>query len=401
MRTIRRRLTVWYTVALGARRCLRGRLYLERRQSSLRELDQRLGLEADLANRWLSGPTSVLGRLVDAGQRAARARSRHQRLLRELPRLPGRRRHRRQVALPLGAARNLDRRRPRALLAEPPTPCARPSTSATLDLGPGSGRCATWRCRLDGAGPEVGGAARGDPRPNQVTFGPAECSLHAADRARSCCCARRCSATGWPGALRPVQGIMDEVEAITDGRSLHRRLAVPLSGDEMARLALTRERHVRPAGESFAACTASPPTRATSSRRRSWCSAPASSARSHPGAPREMLQRSTSRWSRSTEMTEMVDSLLTLARADEGRAPLAVEECDLRDLVADVAETAGMLGEGRRRHGHERDSGAAGAAGGGPASGSASCCSTSSPTPSSTRRRAARSTSSLPRRTAR
>ena len=38
-------------------------------------------------------------------------------------------------------------------------------------------------------------------------------------------------------SLRPVQGIMDELEAITDGRSLHRRLAVPLSGDEMARLA--------------------------------------------------------------------------------------------------------------------------------------------------------------------
>jgi signal transduction histidine kinase len=42
----------------------------------------------------------------------------------------------------------------------------------------------------------------------------------------------------------------------------------------------------------------------------------------------------------------MVESLLTLARADEGRAPLAVEESDLRELVADVAETAGMLGEG-------------------------------------------------------
>jgi signal transduction histidine kinase len=41
-----------------------------------------------------------------------------------------------------------------------------------------------------------------------------------------------------------------------------------------------------------------------------------------------------------------VESLLTLARADEGRAPLAVEESDLRDLLVDVAETAGMLGEG-------------------------------------------------------
>jgi len=45
------------------------------------------------------------------------------------------------------------------------------------------------------------------------------------------------------------------------------------------------------------------------------------------------------------QMTEMVENLLTLARADEGRAPLAVEESDLREVVADVAETAGMLGE--------------------------------------------------------
>jgi signal transduction histidine kinase len=44
-------------------------------------------------------------------------------------------------------------------------------------------------------------------------------------------------------------------------------------------------------------------------------------------------------------MTEMVESLLTLARADEGRAPLAVQESDLRDLLSDVTETAGMLGE--------------------------------------------------------
>jgi signal transduction histidine kinase len=44
-------------------------------------------------------------------------------------------------------------------------------------------------------------------------------------------------------------------------------------------------------------------------------------------------------------MTEMVENLLTLARADEGRAPLTVEEIDLRELVEDVGETAGMLGE--------------------------------------------------------
>ena len=65
MGTIRARLTGWYTVALGATVVAFGvLLYLERRQSSLRELDQRLGLEADLANRWLSESYNVLGRIV-------------------------------------------------------------------------------------------------------------------------------------------------------------------------------------------------------------------------------------------------------------------------------------------------------------------------------------------------
>jgi len=40
-----------------------------------------------------------------------------------------------------------------------------------------------------------------------------------------------------------------------------------------------------------------------------------------------------------------VDSLLTLARADEGRLPLAVEECDIRELVSEAAETANILAE--------------------------------------------------------
>jgi signal transduction histidine kinase len=65
----------------------------------------------------------------------------------------------------------------------------------------------------------------------------------------------------------------------------------------------------------------------------------------HPGTPPEILQSLDETLAQINQMTEMVESLLTLARADEGRAPLAVEECDLRDLVVDVAETTGMLGE--------------------------------------------------------
>src|ERR671912_1510197 len=65
MTTIRRRLTFWYTVALGVTVLAFGiLLYLERRASSVRELDQRLLLEADLADRWLTESYNVLGRIV-------------------------------------------------------------------------------------------------------------------------------------------------------------------------------------------------------------------------------------------------------------------------------------------------------------------------------------------------
>src|SRR6266508_5863087 len=65
MTTIRRRLAFWYTVALGITVvAFGGALYLERGQSSLRELDRRLGLESDLANRWLVESYRVLGSLV-------------------------------------------------------------------------------------------------------------------------------------------------------------------------------------------------------------------------------------------------------------------------------------------------------------------------------------------------
>jgi len=65
----------------------------------------------------------------------------------------------------------------------------------------------------------------------------------------------------------------------------------------------------------------------------------------HPGVPGEIMQSLDETLAQINQMTEMVENLLTLARADEGRAPLAVEESDLREVVVDVAETAGMLGE--------------------------------------------------------
>jgi hypothetical protein len=72
MTAIRRRLAFWYTVALGVTMLAFGAaLYYERRQSSLEELDRRLALEADLAQRWLAESYRVLGPLVPDASRPA------------------------------------------------------------------------------------------------------------------------------------------------------------------------------------------------------------------------------------------------------------------------------------------------------------------------------------------
>ena len=45
-------------------------------------------------------------------------------------------------------------------------------------------------------------------------------------------------------------------------------------------------------------------------------------------------------------MTELVDSLLMLARTDEGRAGILKEWVDLREIISEMAETASILEEG-------------------------------------------------------
>jgi signal transduction histidine kinase len=65
----------------------------------------------------------------------------------------------------------------------------------------------------------------------------------------------------------------------------------------------------------------------------------------NPRTPPESLQALDESLDQINWMAELMDSLLTLARADEGRLPLAVEDCDLRELVAEASETASMLAE--------------------------------------------------------
>jgi len=346
MTTIRWRLTLWYTVALAVTVLAFGTaLYLERRQSGIKELDQRLSLEADLAHRWLTESYKVLGRIVTTnGSNPALdpGISAYLESIRDYLVVAG-------SAGQVLALSEVTRPLPADALERLAAPL---DTSGfrrhigTLPLGSPTGAVRYLAIPVDDAGPSISGLLVATPT-GQAAFGPG-------DLLRSMLLIAPVILVGaglvgyWLAgtSLRPVQTIMDEVEAISDGRSLHRRLAVPLSGDEMGRLALTVNGMLARLEQSFGSlhrftADASHELKTPLMVLR----AGVERALVHPGIPPEILQSLDETLAQINQMTEMVESLLTLARADEGRAPLAVEECDLRELVADVAETAGMLGE--------------------------------------------------------
>jgi signal transduction histidine kinase len=147
-------------------------------------------------------------------------------------------------------------------------------------------------------------------------------------------------------AFRPIDRIIDQMEAITDGRSLHRRLAIGAAGDELARLSSTLNAMIERLETSFGALrrftadashelkTPLAVIRADIERSLSPTSTPSEQAI----AIEEALQQ-------VTRMADLVDSLLTLARADEGRFDLYREPVELGPLMREVVETARLLGE--------------------------------------------------------
>ncbi len=146
--------------------------------------------------------------------------------------------------------------------------------------------------------------------------------------------------------LKPVDTIRQEVEAITDGRSLHRRVAVEGADDEMARLASTLNDMIGRLETSFGALrrfTAdashelkTPLAVLRADVERAMHVSPNSD--DQAVALEEALQE-------TARMADLVESLLTLARADEGRFDLHREPMDLEAVAQDVFETALILGE--------------------------------------------------------
>ncbi|HVA56698.1 MAG: HAMP domain-containing sensor histidine kinase [Gemmatimonadaceae bacterium] len=147
-------------------------------------------------------------------------------------------------------------------------------------------------------------------------------------------------------AFKPVDLLINEVEAITDGRSLHRRLPTENADDELGRLAETLNRMIARLQASFGAL------RRFTADASHELKTPLTVLRAdveramHPTTPQadrfvaleEAIQE-------ITRMADLVDSLLTLARADEGRFDLHRAPIHLEPIVRDVTETATILGE--------------------------------------------------------
>ncbi|HET7585965.1 MAG TPA: ATP-binding protein [Gemmatimonadaceae bacterium] len=152
-------------------------------------------------------------------------------------------------------------------------------------------------------------------------------------------------------ALQPVGLLINEVRAITDGRSLHRRLPLPASDDEIARLTVTLNEMMERLERSFSALrrftadashelkTPLAVLRADVER----AMGPSSADNERLIALEEALQE-------TGRMAELVERLLTLARADEGRFDLHREPVDLVPLVREIFETAAILGEAAQLH---------------------------------------------------
>lgn len=147
-------------------------------------------------------------------------------------------------------------------------------------------------------------------------------------------------------AFAPVDHLINEVEAITDGRSLHRRVPADEADDELARLADTLNRMIGRLQTSFGAL------RRFTADASHELKTPLTVARAdveramHPGAtPDERMEALEEAMQEIARMSDLVDSLLTLARADEGRFDLHREPVQLDLLVRDVFETALILGE--------------------------------------------------------
>jgi two-component system, OmpR family, sensor kinase len=147
-------------------------------------------------------------------------------------------------------------------------------------------------------------------------------------------------------ALRPVDQITNEVREITDGTGLHRRLPTSMVKDELGRLADTLNQMISRLERSFTALR-----RFTADASHELktpltvLKAGVERALTTPRMPPDSLAALEEAMDEINRMTELVDALLTLARADEGLVRLHQEPVDLRALILETEETGELLAE--------------------------------------------------------
>ena len=149
------------------------------------------------------------------------------------------------------------------------------------------------------------------------------------------------------GTFKRIEQVRRGVADITDGRSLHRRLSDDEASPEIAALINTLNSMIARLETSFAAL-------------RRFTADASHELKTPLAVLRADVERAMSTTTRrddrlvaleealheTTRMADLVESLLTLARADEGRFDLYRERVDVSALTQEVYETAVILGEG-------------------------------------------------------
>jgi two-component system OmpR family sensor kinase len=348
MHTIRARLAASYVVALAATMFMFAVvLYLVQRGENLHELDARARLESDLIAATLTEAFRSRGTLVAEDPQTGRMVLASD-VAAFLEGVPG-------YILLVDADGDVLHASPdaRALpygslvrLLAPVFTVGTTSRSGALDLGPPIGEVRYSVRPVTEAGPEIHAVFSGDATASLVV-GPRRLALVLLLLAPVILAASVGIGYILAGsALAPLDRVVDEVQAITDGRSLHRRLAPLESGDELARLTATLNAMLGRLEQSFASlrrftADASHELKTPLTVLR----AGVERALTHRRITPEVMEVLDETLAEVNRMTEIVESLLVLARADEGRAPLALEPVDLCDLLGEIAETGGILGE--------------------------------------------------------
>ncbi len=346
MNTIRGRLTVWFTGAMAVVLLAFGSaLVYERRRPSEQELDQRLASELQYAEESLTESHRVLGQLTTvqdstrmlAGSVTSPFESTRDLIL--IADSTGR------LLFANASARQLQYDALIRLL-DLITPIPEPVRNGYVALPPPAGRLRYLAARDSTAGLEVAAMLVATPT-DTPTLEP-EHLIRSMLAVAPVVLLFTVGIGYWLAgtALQPLREIMDEVGAITDGRSLHRRVMVPVGAEELAGLAVTLNGMLARLEQSFASlrrftADASHELRTPLMVVRAGVERALTASQTPP----EILSTLDETLNQVNRMSELVDTLLMLARADEGRASLALKETDLHALAADAVETAGMLGE--------------------------------------------------------